>query len=433
MQSPEFTHIIQNYIKQVLKIQRERSQYTALTEEELRQIAIQLGLTDKDWQYIQTQFEAFWGRGKQYSKYAQWDEAIQELEQAVLLKPNHEQALFDLAQAYQQRWILQHRTKDKKNSELYAKRCLLLNYQYEPAVKLISELRNTSTSYQKTTQWLRLILFVLVGLAFSLIFWLAFKDTFLRDTKAVKAENIEPIEPIKIPDNQPHKIKVELEKTMYLQGYRLDIESSILNQTHYHLRASIYHKNKNIEQLVIQMQCLGETDQTIYQKEIILLDTEKPEAWAEECVPFVFTAQQPELKNLQKVIIKLQEQKVVEKENINPEEDLRLLADSLTNNHFLGLIIRERNQVIEPLNQQFTHQIVLQYENTGANPLKHVEIEIAWFDTEDKLISNETLKLLTEQEPMLKPKQKRAKSWIFKLNTPKKYYKKYYVSIIKME
>ncbi len=136
---------IQAYIKQILKIQEQQKQGEGpLTKEEMTQMAADLGMTEDDLAMIDRHFNDYLVRGKGYSKYEDWDSAIEELKQAVMLNPVHVEALFALANAYKHRWLLKRNKQDLNSAKSYGKRVLQINAGHDPALKLMSQL-NTKT------------------------------------------------------------------------------------------------------------------------------------------------------------------------------------------------------------------------------------------------------------------------------------------------
>ncbi len=133
--------IIQAYIQQILKIQEQQKHGEGpLTKSEMTQMAADLGMTEDDLAMIERHFNDYLVRGKGYSKYEDWDSAIEELSQAVMLNPAHVEALYALANAHKHRWLLKRNKEDLNNAKNYARRTLKINPAHDPALKLASQL-----------------------------------------------------------------------------------------------------------------------------------------------------------------------------------------------------------------------------------------------------------------------------------------------------
>ncbi len=140
--SKDSEETLRAYMENVLRLQQERQQQ--LSDEELRQIALDTGMSDDDLAYIQTQFEGFLARGKGFLRYKNWNAAIPELLQAVALSPNSTDALTTIAEAHWGRWHESHEEEDREKVTLYAERCLMIDPANDTALRLLSTLDRAS-------------------------------------------------------------------------------------------------------------------------------------------------------------------------------------------------------------------------------------------------------------------------------------------------
>lgn len=131
--------MIQAYIKKVLKIQQEQKE-RPLDAEELRQIAEELGMSEDDLKYLQKKIQDYIARGKGYSRYEDWDSAIDEFQQALILSPNDLEALYGLANAYKHRWLLRGDKEALHKAKQYVKQALNVSPTHDPSFRLASEL-----------------------------------------------------------------------------------------------------------------------------------------------------------------------------------------------------------------------------------------------------------------------------------------------------
>lgn len=130
--------ILRTYMEHVLRLQQER--HEQLSDEDLRQIALDTGMSDDDLAYIQQQFVSYLTRGRGFLRYKNWDEAIPELLQAVALSPNSTEAIAGLAEAHWGRWHQLHQEVDREKVNLYADRTLMIDPSNETALRLLSTL-----------------------------------------------------------------------------------------------------------------------------------------------------------------------------------------------------------------------------------------------------------------------------------------------------
>ncbi|MCU0448034.1 MAG: PspC domain-containing protein [Microscillaceae bacterium] len=135
----ESDDMIQAYINKVLKIQQEQRQ-RPLDVDEMNRIAEELGMSESDRAFIQKKLKDYIARGQGYSRYEDWDSAIEEFEQALALNPFNVEVLYGLANAHKHRSMLKKNKDDVNWAKGYAKRALQINANHEPSLKLVSEL-----------------------------------------------------------------------------------------------------------------------------------------------------------------------------------------------------------------------------------------------------------------------------------------------------
>lgn len=137
--------LIKAYVEQVIKIQQESG---TPSQEELDKVAADLGMTDVDVEKLRKRFKDYLTRGQGYSRYEDWESAIEELEQAVVLNPASIDALYGLASAYKQRYLIKKSKSDLQKAKTMAKRSLELNPSHDPSLKLISQINKGTLTYR---------------------------------------------------------------------------------------------------------------------------------------------------------------------------------------------------------------------------------------------------------------------------------------------
>jgi phage shock protein PspC (stress-responsive transcriptional regulator) len=135
----ESDDMIQAYINKVLKIQQEQRQ-RPLNVDEMNRIAEELGMSESDRAFIQKKLKDYVARGQGYSRYEDWDSAIEEFEQALALNPFNVDVLYGLANAHKHRSMLKKNKDDINWAKGYAKRALQINANHDASLKLVSEL-----------------------------------------------------------------------------------------------------------------------------------------------------------------------------------------------------------------------------------------------------------------------------------------------------
>ena len=116
----------QQFFEKALAIQARRQE--KLSEAEKKEIALQLGFSEADWQAVLASFDAHLKRGTEFLKRYNYEKAITELEDALIIQPEHAETLAALAQAYLGEFQAKKRKPLKEKALQYAQECL----QYEP-------------------------------------------------------------------------------------------------------------------------------------------------------------------------------------------------------------------------------------------------------------------------------------------------------------
>jgi|GEM_PF-894787 len=138
----ESDNLLQSFIQKVLLLQQEQKQ-RPLDQREMERIAEELGMTEEDLAYVQKKYKDYVARGQGYSRYEDWESAIEEFEQAFELNPASIDVLYGLANAYKNIW---HTTKDKEalqKAKTFVKRALQVDSEHDASFKLAGELNKS--------------------------------------------------------------------------------------------------------------------------------------------------------------------------------------------------------------------------------------------------------------------------------------------------
>ncbi len=144
---------LENYIKKLMELQYSHTPDQTLTEEDLKSIALEAGLTEEAWLQARQRAAQHLERGKAYVSTHNWEDAAEELEQAATLMPNSAEANYLAGKAYLQRGKMLEQPADYDKAEYYLDRSLLISPTYGESLRLKTELNNHKRVHtQKTTQ-----------------------------------------------------------------------------------------------------------------------------------------------------------------------------------------------------------------------------------------------------------------------------------------
>ena len=143
---------LENYLKKLMELQYNTSTDEQFTEEELKNIALEAGLTEEAWQRSQDQARQHLQRGKAYLGTHNYEDAAAELEQAAALRPHDAEANFLTAQAYLHRGGRQQRAADFDKADYFLDRTISINAHHSGALRLKGELNDKRRVYKNETE-----------------------------------------------------------------------------------------------------------------------------------------------------------------------------------------------------------------------------------------------------------------------------------------
>ncbi len=138
---------LSTYLKRVMALKDERR--GTPSEEELKAVAREIGLSDEDLAAIDQAAEDHAARGQGYLEHGRFSDAITELEEAVGVAPRRVEWLHDLSRAYVGRWREggEAADRDRDRAEALARECLELDPHHAASYEVLNELdRSPSAS-----------------------------------------------------------------------------------------------------------------------------------------------------------------------------------------------------------------------------------------------------------------------------------------------
>ncbi|MEM9829982.1 MAG: LemA family protein [Bacteroidota bacterium] len=133
---------LENYLKKLMEIQYGNRTEQQFTQEELKNIALEAGLTESAWQQAQQKAKQHLKRGTAYLNAQNYDDAANELENAASLMPHDKDANYLAAKAFLFRGNRYSQTSDYDRSEYYINRTLSITPSHPGVIQLKTELNN---------------------------------------------------------------------------------------------------------------------------------------------------------------------------------------------------------------------------------------------------------------------------------------------------
>ena len=111
-----------------------------LSPEELREVALELGLTEADLARAEAEGAEHAQRGEGFVRHGRFADAIREYREALILRPGHLDTMSALAWAHRRHWAASGDRESRASAEALARRCLDLDPRHDRSIKLLNEL-----------------------------------------------------------------------------------------------------------------------------------------------------------------------------------------------------------------------------------------------------------------------------------------------------
>ena len=116
-----------------------------LTEETLKGIARKAGLTEEDWEKLCEKLQAHLAKGRNFLKFANYTDAIIELEHAVAIAPYRADVLLDCGKAHSARWKETKARPSRDRAESLFNKCLEVEPDNAEAAEQLSTLKRAKS------------------------------------------------------------------------------------------------------------------------------------------------------------------------------------------------------------------------------------------------------------------------------------------------
>ncbi len=173
---------LQRYINKMLQLQNEQRE-KPLTEQELKEIAFEIGMSEEDWQASQESYKAHLKIGEGHLSYRNWEKAIQELEQANALNPNSLEATQGLANAYLAQWKEDKSPNNKTLAEKFANAALQIKPGDTKSMYVLSELSQVEKEDKEQKKTLKYISIAVAGVLLLILIILYTLDYNIASSK----------------------------------------------------------------------------------------------------------------------------------------------------------------------------------------------------------------------------------------------------------
>lgn len=138
MSKPQKIHI--EYVNKVLRL-KEDDQHPLITDEAVRSRALELMISEEEWDELVKEFREFSNRGQNHLRHNNYEDALEEFQNALLLNPNDTNVLYLCADANYGLWKEKQRNSSKVTAIEFAEKCLEMYPSHDGAANIISLLK----------------------------------------------------------------------------------------------------------------------------------------------------------------------------------------------------------------------------------------------------------------------------------------------------
>ena len=161
--------VIDTYIQRVTELSQSTNRIP--TTDELEKIAADLGIGPEEIQSAQKQSQDHYIRAQGYASLKYWDDAIEELQEAIAFNPANVDMLLSLSQAYLGRWQLKHQRGDEDQVRLRVRQSLMVQPDSEEALKILMALTKSINHRRNWFTGLGLFAGAAIAGGIGVLFW----------------------------------------------------------------------------------------------------------------------------------------------------------------------------------------------------------------------------------------------------------------------
>ena len=130
--------VLSAYIERSLALRPQNQD--ELSPGQLREIALELGLTESDLARADEQAQQHSVRAESMAAHGRYEDAITEYREALILRPEHLETMSALAWVHRRNWGSTGQEESRAAARSLAYRCLAIEPQHDDALRLLNEL-----------------------------------------------------------------------------------------------------------------------------------------------------------------------------------------------------------------------------------------------------------------------------------------------------
>jgi hypothetical protein len=425
---------LEAFVEKITQL-RESEEKRAYTREELKTIALGMGLSEEDWAEIQETASDHGIRGRGFLKYGNWGDAIRELGQAAILVPGDSDLYLNLGRAHAGRFRAEGNAEDRDQAIRWAEACLNLDPDREEAIRLVSELkagrRSSAGEKPKADRGkppsraliLAVMTSILILMGLGLSFWAyltpaTIKTPALDQTASVPAR----LEPAPSASNQPEAIvfssglgvPVRIVGNEKTSGWNWEVDSSTftpyVGAWSYNLRMYARPVGYEIRQAALKIELISRTGDVVTAGREEFHGDYQPVVRNQDVIPIDYLQHEKTdlMPDLAEVVLSME---TLSRHPAPPGYEPCPIVETAWPDRpdHMKIEVRRRSLTVAQgymFDQtKLRHDLVLELKNTGATPLELVKFGVAYFDRAGKLRHKVESLAVIETQPVFRPGQ----------------------------
>ena len=398
--------LLEQYIFKLLQLQDQRK--SEMTTEDLKNAAIELGLTDTDILALETEAARHVQRAKTYQLLKRYDDAKHELQKAYELAPLNEQNIAEMANIRVLMYDKSRKRQDLREAEYYAKRCIEL----APDNKLAFDLLTKVNKIKRRRRIKRTVAFSFIALFVLLVAGVA--SMVLLERHIFNRPN--GFEGLK------YEVKIELSENPELDGITFQIPYNRIDHSTYTGSSSfgfsfkgILHSDSfEIRALRLKAVFLDSagnkiSDQyySILDQNIILQPSDYYFINQEDAWQSLYFDDKPV--KISKVVFEVEEVERYKGAKSYPEAQSIPFEWIIRKPDYLDLQLKQRKNEISAINETdktSQQNLILEIVNSGKNSCRELSLQLQWYSASKILLDEQLYDIIAINSPELPPTAK---------------------------
>lgn len=400
---------ISAYIKKLLDIQDDQ-----LTEGHLKELAIELGLSDEEYEELQDLYADHMTRGKGFYELQNWDDAIDEFQQALALNPLQPDSLMAQAEAYKGKWLESKQDSHRKEAIFHAKRALKYNPDLDEAAKFITDIRKESASKKPSFRTVALMS-ALGLLVLTIMIWNNISDSSSENPAPSNTNNQAPLSSANpLPKNAEYQEFNQLDIPIRFYSQRAEqlefipktsLVTDVTAKHMYKFQGWIKPKENGIKTLRLSFEMTLKDGSKWFETVHRIHDRPATSAQKGDLMPIgfgkVINSARPE--NISEVRVRVAEISFESTPEALKEAEPLEISWGIPHLDEMKIDVKSRAQRFLQSGSQLYFTIEYEVTNTGTVPFTTLEFLAKWYDSDSNIVFSGNQFIVASMTPPLEP------------------------------